>query len=51
MACCNEIVLLDHGRVLAGGDLQTLLRGPEGGRPFDNLEALFMHHTQRSLRD
>ncbi|MDB6000800.1 MAG: transporter related protein, partial [Rhizobacter sp.] len=51
MACCNEIVLLDHGRVLAGGDLQTLLRGPEGGKPFDNLEALFMHHTQRSLRD
>jgi len=50
-AVCSEILLLDHGRVLAHGDVQTLLQGtPETG-PFPNLEALFMHHTQRSLRD
>jgi ABC-2 type transport system ATP-binding protein len=48
---CGEILLLDHGTVLAHGDLQTLLRGtPETGA-FASLEALFMHHTQRSLRD
>jgi ABC-2 type transport system ATP-binding protein len=48
---CHEILLLDHGRVLADGALQTLLRGDGGSPPFDNLEALFMHHTHRSLRD
>jgi ABC-2 type transport system ATP-binding protein len=48
-ALCSHILLLDHGRVLASGDLPTLLRGPEGGAPFHNLEALFMHYTQRSL--
>jgi ABC-2 type transport system ATP-binding protein len=48
---CSRILLLDHGRVLAAGDLQTLLRGAEGMQPFDSLEALFMHHTKRSLRD
>jgi ABC-2 type transport system ATP-binding protein len=48
---CHEILLLDHGRVLADGNLQTLLRGDVDGPPFDNLEALFMHHTHRSLRD
>jgi ABC-2 type transport system ATP-binding protein len=50
-AVCSHILLLDHGRVLASGDLATLLRGPEGNPPFDHLEALFMHHTQRPLRD
>ncbi len=50
-AVCSRIVLLDHGRVLADGDLATLLRGPEGSPPFEHLEALFMHHTHRSLRD
>ena len=50
-AVCSQILLLDHGRVLAYGDLDTLLRGPEGGAPFHNLEALFMHYTQRSLSD
>ena len=50
-AVCNHILLLDHGKVLAGGDLQTLLQGTEGTRPFDSLEALFMHYTRRSLRD
>jgi ABC-2 type transport system ATP-binding protein len=50
-AVCSDIVLLDHGRVLAVGDLATLLRGGDGVPPHANLEALFMHHTQRSLRD
>ena len=50
-AICSRIVVLDRGRVLADGDLATLLRGTPGGAPFANLEALFMHHTQRSLRD
>lgn len=50
-AVCSHILLLDHGRVLASGDLATLLRGPEGSAPFEHLEALFMHYTQRPLRD
>ena len=47
---CSHILLLDHGSVLASGDLETLLQG-SGPVPFENLEALFMHHTQRQLRD
>ncbi|MBT9488872.1 MAG: ABC transporter ATP-binding protein [Rubrivivax sp.] len=47
---CSQILLLDHGRVLASGDLASLLRGPADAAPFDDLEALFMHHTQRALR-
>jgi ABC-2 type transport system ATP-binding protein len=50
-AVCSHILLLDHGRVLASGDLDTLLRGPAGIGPFQNLETLFMHYTQRQLRD
>jgi ABC-2 type transport system ATP-binding protein len=50
-AVCSHILLLDHGRVVASGDLETLLRGPTGGGPFQNLEELFMHYTQRRLRD
>ena len=50
-AVCSHILLLDHGRVLASGDLATLLRGPDGSAPFEHLEALFMHYTHRSLRD
>ena len=50
-AVCSRILLLDHGRVLANGGLATLLAGPEGGTPYPNLEALFVHYTRRSLRD
>ena len=50
-AVCSQILLLDRGRTLASGDLGTLLRGPEEGEAFANLEALFMHYTKRSLRD
>lgn len=51
MAVCNEILILDHGRVMVSGDLPTLLNGTPSSGPFANLEALFMHYTQRSLRD
>jgi ABC-2 type transport system ATP-binding protein len=50
-AVCSDIVLMDHGQVLAVGDLATLLRGDARTAPHANLEALFMHHTSRSLRD
>jgi ABC-2 type transport system ATP-binding protein len=50
-ATCSDIVLLDHGEVLAEGDLMTLLRGDGAMPPHANLEDLFMHHTHRSLRD
>ena len=50
-AVCDEVLLLDHGKVLADGNLQMLLSGDETTGAFDNLEALFMHHTKRSLRD
>ena len=49
-AVCSQILLLDHGRVLASGALDTVLRG-ESDVPFVNLEALFTHYTQRGLRD
>jgi ABC-2 type transport system ATP-binding protein len=50
-ALCSHILLLDRGRVLAGGDLATLLCGSAGEPAHADLEALFMHHTRRSLRD
>lgn len=50
-AVCSHILLLDRGKVLASGDMKTLLRGPAGAEPFANLEELFMHYTKRSLRD
>ncbi len=46
---CSHILLLDRGNVLASGDLETLLKS-SGRAPFENLESLFMHHTQRYLR-
>ena len=48
---CTRILLLDRGRVLADGELATLLRGSGGTVPLPDLEALFMHHTRRSLSD
>lgn len=50
-ALCSQILLLDHGRVLAQGDLEALLHGRRDGAGFANLEELFMHYTQRRLRD
>ncbi len=48
---CDEILLLDHGAVLVKGDLQTLLQGTPDTGAHANLETLFMHYTNRSLRD
>lgn len=50
-AVCTGIVLMDHGQILAEGALESLLQGVPGTPPHPNLEALFMHYTQRSLRD
>ena len=50
-AVCDDLLMLDHGKVVAGGQLDTLLRGTPDSGPFANLEALFMHHTRHSLRD
>lgn len=49
-AVCSRVLLLDHGQVLTSGELPTLLRGEGVGGPFEHLEALFMHYTQRPLR-
>ena len=49
-ATCSQLLLLDHGRVLASGGLDELLAGKDGVGPFADLEALFMHYTRRSLR-
>lgn len=48
---CSRILLLDHGRVLASGELDALLASAGDGEPHADLEALFMHYTSRSLRD
>lgn len=51
-AVCSKVLLLDHGRVVVAGDLTDLLRGSDAdGTAFADLEALFMHYTQHSLRD
>jgi ABC-2 type transport system ATP-binding protein len=50
-AICSHIMLLDHGRVLASGPLQALLHGGADHAPFASLEDLFMHYTNRRLRD
>lgn len=50
-AVCDRILLMDHGRVLASGELQAMLAGTDGAPSFDSLEALFMYYTRRSLRD
>lgn len=50
-AVCSRILLLDHGKVLASGELASLLAGSAGSGPHADLEALFMHYTRRSLRD
>ena len=50
-AVCSDIVLLDHGHVLTAGNLESLLLATGDTPAHANLEALFMHHTHRSLRD
>jgi ABC-2 type transport system ATP-binding protein len=50
-ALCSDIVLLEHGRVLACGDLDTLLAPQPDGTILKDLGALFVHYTNRTLRD
>ena len=50
MAVCHEILILDHGMSWPRR-LADAAAGRRAVRPLRNLEALFMHHTQRSLRD
>lgn len=50
-ALCSHVVVLDRGSVLAHGALAELLAGHDGGPPFRDLESLFLHYTDRSLRD
>jgi ABC-2 type transport system ATP-binding protein len=45
---CDQIGVLDDGRLLAHGSLEELLRAHPGQR---NLEELFLHLTGRRLRD
>ena len=45
---CDDIGVLDEGRLLAHGSLDELLRSAPGQR---NLEDLFLHLTGRRLRD
>jgi ABC-2 type transport system ATP-binding protein len=47
-ALCDEIAVIDRGRLLVQGSLAQLLRAERGHH---NLEQLFLHLTQRSLRD
>lgn len=46
-ALCSNILLLEHGKVLASGALDTLLKHPDEGQAFKDLDALFMHYTRK----
>jgi len=46
-ALCSNILLLEHGKVVASGALDTLLIHPDKGQVFKDLDALFMHYTQK----
>lgn len=50
-AVCNNIVLMNQGSVITSGSLSTLLTSNDGHAPFQDLDALFIHYTDRSLRD
>lgn len=43
---CEQIAILDHGRIIAEGPLKALLAQGDG-----NLESLFLRLTQHALRD
>lgn len=46
-ALCSNILLLEHGKVLANGALDTLLKHPVEGHAFKDLDALFLHYTRK----
>ena len=45
-AVCSDVLLLDHGRVLVSGSIDSLLQR-EHAAPFADLDEMFAHHTQR----
>lgn len=47
---CTDLLVLDNGRVLASGTIESLLRHPENEAPFASLEALFVYYTQHVIR-
>lgn len=44
---CSDLLLLDHGQVLASGTMEALLQHPEKNLSFASLDALFLYYTQR----
>jgi len=53
---CDRIVIVDHGEVVASGDLEALTKLAPAARPRPvretaSLEDVFLHLTGRSLRD
>jgi ABC-2 type transport system ATP-binding protein len=47
-SACDDILLIDQGRVLASGDIAGLMQGQDGRPRFADLESLFLHYTQSS---
>jgi ABC-2 type transport system ATP-binding protein len=47
-AICSNVLLLDHGSVLASGELSSLLLHADGNKPFNDLESLFMYYTSKA---
>ena len=45
---CDDILLIDQGRVLASGELAGLMQGQDGQPRFADLESLFRHYTESS---
>jgi ABC-2 type transport system ATP-binding protein len=47
-AICSNVLLLDHGSVLASGEISSLLLHTDGNKPFNDLESLFMYYTSKA---
>jgi ABC-2 type transport system ATP-binding protein len=48
---CDTVGVMDHGRLLAQGDLKTLLASGHRGGAAKDLEELFLQLTEHALRD
>jgi ABC-2 type transport system ATP-binding protein len=48
---CDTVGVLDRGKLLAQGNMDTLLAGDAGREGVHNLESLFLRLTQTELRD
>lgn len=47
-ALCDDIIILDEGRIIASGSPRTLIENVPGA---GNLDDVFLHHTGHALRD